>query len=66
MPLRKESRREGTLRLIEVQDFDLSACGGTHVARTGAIGVIVVPAWERYKAGTRVSFACEPRGMRGM
>src|SRR5260221_660756 len=40
LPLRKEPRREGTLRLIDVQDFDLSACGGTHVARTGAIGVI--------------------------
>ena len=40
--LRKESKREGTLRLIEVQDFDLSACGGTHVSRTGAIGAIVV------------------------
>ena len=42
LPLRKEPAREGTLRLIEVKDFDLSACGGTHVARTGAIGSIVV------------------------
>ena len=40
LPLRKESGREGTLRLIEVSGFDLSACGGTHVERTGAIGVI--------------------------
>src|SRR5262249_29703235 len=39
MPLRKESKREGTLRLIDVENWDLSACGGTHVARTGAIGV---------------------------
>jgi alanyl-tRNA synthetase len=40
--LRKETAREGTIRLIDVTDFDLSACGGTHVARTGAIGIIAI------------------------
>ena len=38
LPLRKESGRSGTLRLIDVESYDLSACGGTHVARTGAVG----------------------------
>ena len=42
LPLRKESLRTGPLRLIDVEGFDLSACGGTHVARTGAIGVIAI------------------------
>ena len=51
LPLRKEPKREGTLRLIDVERFDLSACGGTHVARTGAIGIIAVAAWERFKGG---------------
>ena len=32
LPLRKESVREGELRLIDIADFDLSACGGTHVS----------------------------------
>jgi len=63
LPLRKEPVRGGTLRLVEVEDFDLSACGGTHVTRTGAIGVIAVQAWERYKGGTRVSFACGQRAV---
>jgi alanyl-tRNA synthetase len=64
MPLRKEPARGGTLRLIDVTDFDLSACGGTHVARTGAIGIIAVSGWERLRGGTRVTFVCGGRALR--
>ena len=63
--LRKESKREGTLRLIDVDGFDLSACGGTHVARTGAIGIIVVAAAERFRGGSRVTFLCGGRALAG-
>ncbi|HUU35849.1 MAG TPA: alanyl-tRNA editing protein [Vicinamibacterales bacterium] len=63
LPLRKESGRTGTLRLVEVADFDLSACGGTHVARTGGIGVISVTGWEKFKGGTRVEFQCGGRAL---
>ena len=66
LPLRKESAREGTLRLIEVADFDISACGGTHVARTGAIGAIAVQSTERFRGGTRVEFLCGVRVLRGL
>jgi alanyl-tRNA synthetase len=65
MPLRKETSREGTVRLIEVPDFDISACGGTHVARTGAIGAIVVQSTERFRGGTRIEFLCGTRAVRG-
>ena len=64
LPLRKEPARGGTLRLIEVADFDLSACGGTHVSRTGAIGVIAVSRWERFKSGQRLEFVCGGRALR--
>jgi alanyl-tRNA synthetase len=64
LPLRKESAREGTLRLIDVERFDLSACGGTHVARTGGIGVIAVNSWERFKGGQRVEFLCGNRALK--
>jgi alanyl-tRNA synthetase len=63
MPLRKESVRSGTLRLVDVEGFDLSACGGTHVARTGAIGVIAVASWERFKGGQRLEFLCGGRAL---
>ena len=63
LPLRKESAREGTLRLVDVEGFDLSACGGTHVARTGAIGVIAVASWERFRGGQRIEFLCGGRAL---
>ena len=61
LPLRKESLRSGVVRLIEIEDFDLSACGGTHVARTGGVGVIAVKSCERFKGGIRVEFVCGGR-----
>jgi alanyl-tRNA synthetase len=63
LPLRKEPSRSGTLRLIEIQGVDLSACGGTHVARTGSIGQIAITAWERFKGGQRIEFACGGRAL---
>jgi len=63
LPLRKAPAREGTLRLIDVDGYDLSACGGTHVARTGAIGIIAVTGWERFKGGMRVGFVCGGRAL---
>ena len=63
--MRKESKRGGTLRLIDVEHFDLSACGGTHVSRTGAIGIIAVSATERVRGGSRVTFLCGGRALAG-
>ncbi len=63
MPLRKESGRTGSLRLIDVQDYDLSACGGTHVERTGAIGIIAIGGWEKFRGGSRVEFLCGHRAL---
>lgn len=66
LSLRKESWREGTLRLIDISGFDLSACGGTHVERTGAIGVIAALSAERLRGGARLTFACGGRALRAL
>lgn len=63
LPLRKESARAGTLRLIDIDGIDLSACGGTHVARTGSIGQLVVSTSERFKGGQRLEFLCGGRAL---
>lgn len=63
-PLRKESQVKGEVRIIEVQDFDWSPCGGTHAHRTGQIGLIAVRSFERAKKMTRVEFVCGGRALR--
>ena len=52
------------LRLIEVADFDLSACGGTHVSATGQIGSILLRKVDKTRQGTRVEFVCGARAVR--
>ena len=66
LPLRKEPRRSGRLRIVEVDGFDLSACGGTHVSRTGAIGNISIGSFERFRGGMRVEFRCGIRALQGI
>ncbi len=64
LPLRKTPDRFGDkLRLIEIEDFDISACGGTHVARTGEIGLIKVTKTERRANGFRIEFRCGQRAL---
>ncbi len=51
------------LRLIDIQDFDLNACGGTHVRSTGQIGAILLRKTEKVRQGTRVKFVCGLRAV---
>jgi alanyl-tRNA synthetase len=51
------------LRLIDIQDFDLTACGGTHVAATGQIGCILLRKTEKVRQGWRVEFVCGKRAV---
>jgi alanyl-tRNA synthetase len=56
LPLRKDPARAGDLRVIEIDDFDLTPCGGTHASATGEVGVIAMRGWERAKGLTRIQF----------
>jgi alanyl-tRNA synthetase len=51
------------LRLIDIRDFDLNACGGTHIHSTGQIGVILLRKTEKVKQGVRVEFVCGLRAV---
>src|SRR5256714_1295797 len=63
MPLRKDSAREGELRIIEIEGFDFSPCGGTHARRTGEVGLVAARHWERAKGLVRVTFVAGARAL---
>ena len=62
--VRKEVDREGTLRAIQIDEVDLQPCGGTHVKRTGEIGMILVRRSTKTRQDWRVEFACGERARR--
>jgi len=57
------SLEHGKLRLIDIHDFDLTGCGGTHVANTGQIGCILLRKLEKVRQGSRVEFVCGKRAL---
>ncbi len=46
----------GDVRIVEIEDWDMSACAGTHVPSTGMLGLLKVLKAENYKGGSRVHF----------
>ena len=53
--------RAGALRIVSIDGLDRSACGGTHVARTGEIGPILLRKLDRIRNTVRVEFLCGAR-----
>jgi len=51
------------IRVVKIGDYDASACCGTHVRRTGDIGIIRILDLESKKDGTRVSFIAGPAAL---
>ena len=51
------------LRIIDIRDWDVSACGGTHVSQTGQIGCILLRKVEKVRQGYRVEFVAGQRAV---
>ena len=46
------------VRIVEIPGFDCCACCGTHVKRTGEIGLIKLLSVVNFRGGTRMEMAC--------
>src|SRR5215469_13879406 len=64
MGIRKAVERDGILRAIEIGGADLQPCGGTHVKRTGQIGMILVRRCTKMRQAWRIEFVCGQRAER--
>jgi len=63
VPLRRPPKVTGQIRIVEIEKFDYSACGGTHCRTTGELGPIKLLRTERRRGQSRVTFLCGWRSL---
>jgi alanyl-tRNA synthetase len=63
IPLRRPPKVDEDIRIVEIDGMDYSACGGTHMASTGGIGVVKILRSERQKDKTRLHFIAGGRAV---
>ncbi len=61
IPLRRPPKVTGRIRIVEIDGYDYSACGGTHVRTTAEIAPIKIVRQERRRGQTRLTFLCGRR-----
>ena len=63
LPYRSKKELHGAVRLVEIPGADLCACCGTHVRRTGEIGLIRLLSCVHFRGGVRIEMLCGGRAL---
>ncbi|MEZ4338349.1 MAG: DHHA1 domain-containing protein [Sandaracinaceae bacterium] len=61
LALRKPAPDMPKVRVVEIEGWDATPCGGTHAVRTSQIELLAIRGVESYKGGSRITFECGPR-----
>ena len=61
IPYRSKKELTGAVRIVEFPGADICACCGTHVARTGEIGLVKLLTVQKFHSGVRVEMLCGKR-----
>lgn len=56
-------KADGLLRVVVIEDGDVCTCCGTHVERTGSVGMIKIVGYQRHRGGTRLEAVCGSRAL---
>ena len=56
LPLRRAPKVSEDIRIVEIDGFDYTPCGGTHCTSTGQVGVLKIVKTEKQGERTRVYF----------
>ena len=62
--LRKVPPQKGKIRIVEIKDFDICACCGTHCRYTGEVGLLKILKWENKGTKIRIDFICGKRSLK--
>ena len=63
MEYRSKKELIGAVRIVSIPGGDVCACCGTHVERTGEIGLVKFLSMIHYKGGVRISLLCGKRAV---
>ena len=64
LPYRSKKALEGAVRIVSFPGADTCACCGTHVARSGQVGLVKFLSCQRLRGGVRLELLCGGRAMR--
>ena len=64
LPLRKKPTVTEHVRIVAMGDFEMVACGGTHPASTGRIGLVKITGVVPARGKVRIAFVCGGRAVR--
>lgn len=66
LSLRKPPPDADRIRVVDIEGYDITPCGGTHATHTAQIELVILRGVERYKGGTRITFEAGPRARRAL
>ncbi len=63
LPYRSKKALEGPVRITEFPCADMCACCGTHVARSGQVGLVKLLSCQKFRDGVRLELLCGQRAL---